>query len=173
MRSGHTRCRPTNCTRSRPRRRRNRSTGRMARRSCTHCAVPAGGAVLGNHEQQGTRSRCGPTTVPTARSACCSGTAKSRPPGSSLNPFAFTPLVALWTWQAGAVEPRPWSRCRSAVSCALSYVIMAGAAWQAAGDDASWLWLFACSVVITIGELYSHRSGCRSCPKSRPRAWCR
>ena len=29
-----------------------------------------------------------------------------------------------------------------------------GAAWQAAGDEASWLWLFAFFVVITIGELY-------------------
>jgi MFS family permease len=31
---------------------------------------------------------------------------------------------------------------------------MAGAAWSASGDDASWLWLFAFFVVITIGELY-------------------
>src|SRR5205823_884103 len=38
--------------------------------------------------------------------------------------------------------------------CALSYAIMAGAAWQAAGDSASWLWLFVYFVVITIGELY-------------------
>ena len=38
--------------------------------------------------------------------------------------------------------------------CALSYVIMAGAAWDAGGDDASWLWLFVFFVVITIGELY-------------------
>jgi POT family proton-dependent oligopeptide transporter len=38
--------------------------------------------------------------------------------------------------------------------CALSYVIMAGAAWVAAGDSASWLWLFAYFVVLTIGELY-------------------
>ena len=38
--------------------------------------------------------------------------------------------------------------------CALSYVIMAGAAWEAAGDEASWLWLFAYFVVITTGELY-------------------
>jgi POT family proton-dependent oligopeptide transporter len=38
--------------------------------------------------------------------------------------------------------------------CGLSYLIMAGAAWQAAGDEASWLWLLAFFVVITIGELY-------------------
>jgi POT family proton-dependent oligopeptide transporter len=37
---------------------------------------------------------------------------------------------------------------------ALSYVIMAAAAWSAAGGKASWLWLFAYFVVITIGELY-------------------
>jgi POT family proton-dependent oligopeptide transporter len=31
---------------------------------------------------------------------------------------------------------------------------MVGAAWVAAGDEASWLWLLAYFVVITIGELY-------------------
>ena len=31
---------------------------------------------------------------------------------------------------------------------------MAGAAWSAAGNSASWWWLFAYFVVITIGELY-------------------
>ncbi len=31
---------------------------------------------------------------------------------------------------------------------------MVAAAWQAAGDEASWLWLLAYFVVITIGELY-------------------
>jgi POT family proton-dependent oligopeptide transporter len=38
--------------------------------------------------------------------------------------------------------------------CALSYVIMAGAAYVAAGDSAHWLWLFAFFAVVTIGELY-------------------
>ncbi len=37
---------------------------------------------------------------------------------------------------------------------ALSYLIMAGAAWSTAGNLASWWWLFVYFVVITIGELY-------------------
>jgi POT family proton-dependent oligopeptide transporter len=71
--------------------------------------------------------------------------------------FAFTPLViALWTWQErrGSEPSTVLKMAFGCFLCALSYVIMAGAAWQAAGDDASWLWLFAYFVVITIGELY-------------------
>jgi POT family proton-dependent oligopeptide transporter len=37
---------------------------------------------------------------------------------------------------------------------AIANLIMAGAAWSAAGDEASWLWLLAYFVVITLGELY-------------------
>jgi proton-dependent oligopeptide transporter, POT family len=37
---------------------------------------------------------------------------------------------------------------------ALANLIMVGAAWVAAGDEASWLWLLGYFVVITIGELY-------------------
>jgi POT family proton-dependent oligopeptide transporter len=36
----------------------------------------------------------------------------------------------------------------------LANLIMAAAAWRAAGDEASWLWLLGYFVVITIGELY-------------------
>jgi POT family proton-dependent oligopeptide transporter len=71
--------------------------------------------------------------------------------------FAFTPLViALWAWQAQRdTEPSTIMKMAfGCLLCALSYVIMAGAAWQAAGDQASWLWLFAYFVVITVGELY-------------------
>jgi POT family proton-dependent oligopeptide transporter len=78
----------------------------------------------------------------------------------ALNPlmiFAFTPLViALWSWQArhgGA----PSTITKMALGCfgvALSYLIMVGAAWAAQGDEASWWWLFAFFVLITIGELY-------------------
>jgi len=71
--------------------------------------------------------------------------------------FAFTPLVvALWTWQErrGSEPSTVVKMALGCFLCALSYVIMAGAAWEAAGDDASWLWLFAYFVVITIGELY-------------------
>jgi POT family proton-dependent oligopeptide transporter len=38
--------------------------------------------------------------------------------------------------------------------CGASYLILAFAAWQAGGDKASWLWLFAYFVVITVAELY-------------------
>jgi POT family proton-dependent oligopeptide transporter len=78
----------------------------------------------------------------------------------SFNPFmilAFTPLIiALWTWQdRRGTEPSTVVKMSiGCFLCALSYVIMAGAAWNAAGDDASWLWLFVYFVVITIGELY-------------------
>ncbi len=69
--------------------------------------------------------------------------------------FAFTPLVvALWTWQ-GLREPS--TVVKMALGClgvALSYLIMAAAAAQADGGKASWLWLLAYFVVITIGELY-------------------
>jgi POT family proton-dependent oligopeptide transporter len=71
--------------------------------------------------------------------------------------FAFTPLViALWAWQAqrGSEPSTVTKMAYGCLLCALSYVIMAGAAWQAAGDHASWLWLFAYFVVITVGELY-------------------
>jgi POT family proton-dependent oligopeptide transporter len=71
--------------------------------------------------------------------------------------FAFTPLViALWAWQAQrGTEPSTIMKMAfGCLLCALSYVIMAGAAWQAAGDQASWLWLLAYFVVITVGELY-------------------
>jgi POT family proton-dependent oligopeptide transporter len=71
--------------------------------------------------------------------------------------FAFTPLViALWSWQArhgGA----PSTITKMALGCflvALSYLIMVGAAWVAQGDEASWWWLFAFFVFITVGELY-------------------
>jgi POT family proton-dependent oligopeptide transporter len=36
----------------------------------------------------------------------------------------------------------------------LSYLVLAFAAWHAGAGQASWLWLFAFFVIITIGELY-------------------
>ncbi|TMJ72336.1 MAG: peptide MFS transporter, partial [Alphaproteobacteria bacterium] len=71
--------------------------------------------------------------------------------------FAFTPLViALWTWQAkrGSEPSTVMKMSIGCVGVTLANLIMAGAAWQAAGDEASWLWLLAYFVVITIGELY-------------------
>src|SRR5438552_1476942 len=71
--------------------------------------------------------------------------------------FAFTPLViSLWTWQAmrGSEPSTVMKMSIGCVGVTLANLIMAGAAWQAAGDETSWLWLLAYFVVITIGELY-------------------
>jgi proton-dependent oligopeptide transporter, POT family len=71
--------------------------------------------------------------------------------------FAFTPLVvALWTWQAGRGR-EPSTVIKMALGCAgcgLAYLIMAGAAFYAGAGKASWLWLFAFFVVVTVAELY-------------------
>ena len=56
---------------------------------------------------------------------------------------------------------------------ALANLIMIGAVWEAAGDEASWLWLLGYFVVITVGELYLSQSGSRWCRRSPRRAWCR
>jgi POT family proton-dependent oligopeptide transporter len=76
----------------------------------------------------------------------------------AMNPFmifAFTPLVvALWRWQ-GAREPA--TVVKLAIGCLLNaaaFLIMAAAAGVAGNGQASWLWLFAFFVVLTIGELY-------------------
>jgi len=72
--------------------------------------------------------------------------------------FAFTPFVLmLWARQA-ARGTEPSTVTKMAIGCfgvALSNLIMLGAVWQSdGGPQASWLWLFAYFVVITIGELY-------------------
>jgi POT family proton-dependent oligopeptide transporter len=71
--------------------------------------------------------------------------------------FAFTPfIVALWARQARAGR-EPSSVTKMAIGCfgvTLSNLVMAYAALQAGGGQASWLWLFAYFVIITIGELY-------------------
>ncbi len=71
--------------------------------------------------------------------------------------FAFTPFVIeLWTRQAQRGR-EPTTLTKMALGCfgvALAYLIMAAAAWYAGGGKASWLWLFAYFVVITVGELY-------------------
>jgi POT family proton-dependent oligopeptide transporter len=76
----------------------------------------------------------------------------------AMNPFmifAFTPfVVALWRWQ-GAREPA--TVVKLAIGCLLNaaaFLIMATAASVAGNGQASWLWLFAFFVVLTIGELY-------------------
>jgi POT family proton-dependent oligopeptide transporter len=79
----------------------------------------------------------------------------------AINPlliFAFTPaIVALWAWQANrGREPSTVVKMSIGCFCAmLANLIMLGAVWQAAGGpNASWLWLLAYFIVITVGELY-------------------
>jgi POT family proton-dependent oligopeptide transporter len=86
--------------------------------------------------------------------------------------FAFTPfVVALWARQARRGS-EPSSINKMALGCfgvTLANIIMAGAAWQAAGaPDASWLWLLAYFVVITIGELYLSPVGLSLVSKAAP-----
>jgi proton-dependent oligopeptide transporter, POT family len=93
----------------------------------------------------------------------------------SFNPFmifAFTPfVVALWARQARRGS-EPSSINKMALGCfgvTLANLIMVGAAWQADGaPDASWLWLFAYFVVITIGELYLSPVGLSLVSKAAP-----
>ena len=71
--------------------------------------------------------------------------------------FTFTPFViGFWAWQEKrGMEPSTVTKMALGCFCvAFSYLIMAGAAWSAAGNSASWWWLFAYFVVITVGELY-------------------
>ena len=69
--------------------------------------------------------------------------------------FAFTPIiVTLWRWQ-GKNEPSTITKL--SVGCLLNgmaYLVMMTAAWTAGGGKASWLWLFAFFIILTIGELY-------------------
>jgi POT family proton-dependent oligopeptide transporter len=69
--------------------------------------------------------------------------------------FAFTPfVVAFWRYQ-GPSEPS--TTMKLAIGCfltALAYLVMVLAAWNAGAGKASWVWLVAYFVVITIGELY-------------------
>ena len=71
--------------------------------------------------------------------------------------FAFTPfVVALWSRQA-ARGSEPLTITKMALGCfgvALSYLLLAPVAWQAGTGKASWLWLLAFFVILTVGELY-------------------
>ena len=78
----------------------------------------------------------------------------------SFNPFmifAFTPvIVALWAWQARR-GGEPSSVAKMAYGCfyvAAANLIMVAAAFSAGAGKASWLWIAAYFVVLTIGELY-------------------
>jgi proton-dependent oligopeptide transporter, POT family len=71
--------------------------------------------------------------------------------------FVFTPfVVGLWARQAKR-GTEPSTVTKMSLGCfgvTLANLIMAGAAWSAGGDEASWLWLLGYFVVITMGELY-------------------
>ena len=78
----------------------------------------------------------------------------------AFNPFmiaAFTPLVVmLWGWQSKkGNEPSTVTKMALGLFLlAVSYVVMAVAAWAAPNGGASWLWLFLFFALITLGELY-------------------
>jgi POT family proton-dependent oligopeptide transporter len=71
--------------------------------------------------------------------------------------FAFTPFVLI-LWRAQAARGRePSTVTKMAFGCfgvALANLILLAAAMNAGGGKASWLWLTAYFVVLTIGELY-------------------
>jgi POT family proton-dependent oligopeptide transporter len=69
--------------------------------------------------------------------------------------FAFTPfIVAFWTRQ-GANEPSTLIKMAIGLFLnAVSWLIMLAAVYAAGDGKASWLWLFAFFVTITVGELY-------------------
>ena len=71
--------------------------------------------------------------------------------------FAFTPfIVGLWARQSRRGR-EPSTLTKMALGCfgvTAANLILAVAAMRAGADKASWLWLFAYFVVITIGELY-------------------
>ena len=71
--------------------------------------------------------------------------------------FAFTPFIlAFWRWQA-VTGREPCTVTKMAHGCfanAAANLILFAAALTAGADKASWLWLVAYFVVITIGELY-------------------
>ena len=69
--------------------------------------------------------------------------------------FAFTPfIVALWRRQ-GAREPSTVMKMSIGLFLnAASWLIMLAAARATGSGQASWLWLFAFFLVITVGELY-------------------
>jgi POT family proton-dependent oligopeptide transporter len=79
---------------------------------------------------------------------------------NAVNPFmifAFTPFVlALWRTQAARGREPP-TIVKLSYGCffvGAAYLIMMAAAVQAGTGTASWLWLMAFFVVLTIGELY-------------------
>lgn len=95
----------------------------------------------------------------------------------AINPlmiFVLTPLIiALWAQQAKRGR-EPSSVAKMALGCvgvALANLIMVVAAWHtSAGGKASWLWLVAYTIVVTIGELYLSPIGLSLVSKAAPPA---
>jgi proton-dependent oligopeptide transporter, POT family len=84
--------------------------------------------------------------------------------------FAFTPFIVMLWRRQGNNEPS--TTMKLAIGClinAFGYLIMVVAAWSAGTGKASWLWLFAYFVVITIGELYLSPTGLSLVTKIAPK----
>jgi POT family proton-dependent oligopeptide transporter len=86
--------------------------------------------------------------------------------------LAFTPMVvALWAHQARR-RTEPTTVTKMALGCfalALANLLMAVAASTVAGGGkASWLWLFAYFVIVTVGELYLSPTGLSLVTKVAP-----
>ena len=85
--------------------------------------------------------------------------------------FAFTPLVVgLWRRQARRGR-EPSTVAKMAIGCAgvaVANLLLAAAAWAAAGGKASWLWLLAYFVILTLGELYLSPTGLSLVSKLAP-----
>lgn len=85
--------------------------------------------------------------------------------------FAFTPLVVgLWRRQARHGR-EPSTVAKMAIGCAgvaVANLLLAAAAWTAAGSKASWLWLLAYFVILTLGELYLSPTGLSLVSKLAP-----
>lgn len=87
--------------------------------------------------------------------------------------FAFTPLVVtLWASQARRGRESS-SITKMALGCfgvAAGNLIMVAAGWNADDGQASWLWLLAYFMLVTLGELYVSPIGLSLTSKAAPRS---
>ncbi|HEY7229749.1 MAG TPA: peptide MFS transporter [Pseudolabrys sp.] len=83
--------------------------------------------------------------------------------------FAFTPfIVAFWRYQGRNEPSTPMKLALGCFLTALAYLTMVAAAWNAGTGKASWIWLLAYFVIITIGELYLSPTGLSLVTKVAP-----
>jgi proton-dependent oligopeptide transporter, POT family len=71
--------------------------------------------------------------------------------------FLFTPLLVGWWARRARSSREPATVAKLITGClglSLGYLVLAAGAWATGGSDASWLWLLAYFVIITIAELY-------------------